>query len=100
MHAARIRSCLALLAVSCAVLGAAGCADYCPIDVTRENLLGEIQKGDSLKIKTYANKKLRMDVTGVEDGLIKGRENADPRRPVWIGFGAVRALERECPERP
>jgi hypothetical protein len=91
---------VALLAASCAAVAAAGCAAYCPIDVTRESLLNEVQAGDSLKIKTYANKKLRMLVTSVEDGQIKGRENGDARHPVWVGFGAVHALERECPDRP
>lgn len=86
------------LVLAAATLSAAGCASFCGVVPTPEDIARNVSAGNSVRIRTRANRKLRLRVTSVEGRQIKGRPKHAPSHAVWVAFGAIERLEVECPE--
>ncbi|HEU4617751.1 MAG TPA: hypothetical protein VFV10_06890 [Gammaproteobacteria bacterium] len=95
----RVAAVVASAAAAAAAMAVAGCACVGRVPPTPEKIARFVHPGDSVRMKIYTGGRLKLVVTGVGSGQIKGRENGDPQHPVWVSFGAIRSLRRECPER-
>ncbi|HEX7080644.1 MAG TPA: hypothetical protein VF329_06495 [Gammaproteobacteria bacterium] len=85
----------ALPVVAAALLCAAGCASFYPVETTPEAITGTIQPGDTVRVRTRDREELVLLVTAINDYRLRGRVDGNPQDVRSLGFDGIERLEIE-----